>query len=100
LRRSVYINVMKQGKTNLVACCDSNLLGKRLRAKKMEFVVAERFYGGRLVDIDEAIAILKNATTANLVGSTIIERAIKEGFIHPQAVITISKVPHAQIVRF
>jgi len=66
----------------------------------MEFVVAERFYGGRLVDIDEAIAILKNATTANLVGSTIIERAIKEGIIHPQAVITISKVPHAQIVRF
>ena len=100
MRRSVYINVMKQGRSTLVACCDSNLLGKTLKAKKMEFVVAERFYGGRLVDIDEAIAILKNATTANLVGSTIIERAIKEGIIHPQAVITISKVPHAQIVRF
>jgi hypothetical protein len=100
LRRSVYINVIKQGRSALVACCDSNLLGKTLREKKMRFVVNERLYRGRLVDIDGAIAMLKNATTANLVGSIIIERAIKEGIIHPQAVMTISNVPHAQIVRF
>ncbi|RLE74837.1 MAG: hypothetical protein DRZ80_03850, partial [Thermoprotei archaeon] len=33
----------------ILAACDVELLGKRLRYKDVELVISERFYGGRLV---------------------------------------------------
>ncbi len=97
---NVYVNVIKQGRHVLVACCDSDLLGKTLKEGKISFEVRSNFYGGRLVYIEEAIELLKKATAANLVGSTIVNNAIREGLIHPRGVMTISNVPHAQIIRF
>lgn len=96
---NVYVNMIKQGKHVLVACCDSELLGKTLKHGKIVFEVKSSFYGGNLVYVEEAVEALRDATTANLVGDTIVKAAIKEGIVHPKAVTLISGVPHAQIVR-
>jgi hypothetical protein len=34
-----------------------------------------------------------------MVGKSIVKKAIEKGLIHPEAVLNISGVPHAQIVR-
>jgi len=95
----VYVNVFRQSDHILVAACDAELLGKTLREGNTVFIIQEQFYGGSLVRVEEAIGMLRGATCANLVGPTIVGTAIKEGLVHPQSVITIAGVPHAQTVR-
>lgn len=95
----ICVNVVKQQGHVLVAACDFNLLGKKLKHGTLTFEVAPSFYGGARVKLSEAIRLIREATTANLIGTIIVEGAVKEGLVHPQAVIRISGVPHAQIVR-
>jgi len=95
----VYVKVFRQGGHILVAACDAELLGKTLKDGDVVFEVREGFYGGSLVCVDKAMGLVREATCANLVGSTIVDSAVREGLVHPQSVIRVSGVPHVQIVR-
>jgi len=94
-----YINVRRIGKTVLLAICDVELLGKTLRDGKITFEIREDFYKGLMVSVEEAIELVKQSTVVNMVGRRIVEKAIEEGLVHPEAVLKISGVPHAQIVK-
>jgi len=95
----VCLKVIKHGRHVLVAACDAEILGKTLSDGKIDFCVNERFYGGDMVGLDEAIQLIKEATSANLVGTSLVRRATLEGLVHPQAIVVISGIPHAQIIR-
>lgn len=98
-RQRIYVKVMTQGRQSLVAACDADLLGRTLKFGSINFEVRREFYEGSLVHIREALRLIRKAKNINLVGSLIIEEALKEGLIHPHAIIQISGVPHAQIIR-
>jgi len=83
----------------LLATCDAELLGRILREGKIVFEVREEFYKGSKVSVDEAIDLMKQSTIVNMVGQNIVEKAIERGLVHPEAVLKISGVPHAQIVK-
>lgn len=83
----------------LLATCDAELLGKILKEGKIVFKVREEFYKGSKVSVDEAIDLMKQSTIVNMVGQNIVEKAIERGLVHPEAVLKISGVPHAQIVK-
>ena len=51
------------------------------------------------MSVEEAVALIQQSTIVNMVGQNIVKRAIEKGLIHPEAVLKISGVPHAQIVR-
>jgi len=74
-------------------------LGKVLRDGKIVFEIKEEFYKGRRVTVEEAIELCKQSTIVNMVGQCIVERAVKEGLIHPDAILKINGVPHAQIIK-
>jgi len=95
----VYVNVRKWGQCMLLATCDAELLGKILRKGKIVFEVREEFYKGVKVSVDEAIDLMRQSTIVNMVGQYIVKRAIEKGLVHPDAVLKISGVPHAQIVK-
>lgn len=95
----VYLNVQKVGQNVVLAVCDCNLLGKTLREGKIVFRVKEEFYNGRKATIDEAVGLINNSTIVNLVGKNCVEKAIAQGYVHPEAVLKIEGVPHAQIVK-
>ena len=82
-----------------MATCDADLLGKVLREGKIVFEIREEFYKGLKVNVEEAIDLVKQSTIINMVGHRIVERAVETGLIHPEAVLKISGVPHAQIIR-
>jgi hypothetical protein len=44
--------------------------------------------------------MIDNSTIVNLVGKCCVEKAIAEGYVHPEAVLKIEGIPHAQIVKF
>jgi len=50
--------------------------------------------------VDEAVSMIENSTIVNMVGKNIVKKAIERGYVHPEAVIEIEGVPHAQIVKF
>jgi uncharacterized protein len=94
-----YVNVKKVGGNVVLAICDCEILGKTLREGKIVFHVKEEFYKGGLVTVEEAVDMIENSTIVNMVGKCCVEKAIKRGYVHPQAVLNIEGVPHAQIVK-
>lgn len=89
----------KWGHHVLLATCDAELLGKVLREGKIVFEVREEFYKGSKVSVEEAIDLMRQSTVVNMVGKRIVDKALEKGMIHPEAVLKISGVPHAQIVK-
>lgn len=94
----VYLSEKYVGRELLVAACDEDLIGKTFREGNLKLEVKESFYGGRLVPIEDALKAIERATIVNLVGNTIISKAIEAGLIHPDGVIKIQGVAHAQKV--
>lgn len=95
----VYMNLKRKGRNVLLAMCDVELLGKTLREGKIVFQVKEDFYKGAKVNIEEALSMVRNSTIVNMVGKNVVGKAIENGYVHPEAVLDIEGVPHAQIVK-
>lgn len=83
----------------LLALCDADLLGKTLKQGKIVFRIREDFYSGSLVSLEEAMDLVRQSTVVNMVGPRIVETAMEKGLVHPDAVLEIDGVPHAQIVK-
>lgn len=95
----VYVNLKQVDRNVLLAVCDCDLLGKTLKEGKIVFRIKDEFYNGRKASVDEAISMINNSTIVNLVGKCCVEKAIAEGYVHPDAVIKIEGIPHAQIMK-
>lgn len=93
------MNFRKRGKNVLLAICDVGILGETLHKGDVDFQVKEEFYKGRKVDIEEAINKMEDSNIVNMVGHNIVQKAVEKGYVHPEAVLKIEGVPHAQIVK-
>jgi hypothetical protein len=95
----VYVNLKQVGRNVLLAVCDCELLGRTLREGKIVFHIKDEFYNGRKATVEEAIGMIDNSNIVNLVGKCCVEKAISKGYVHPDAVLNIEGIPHAQIVK-
>lgn len=95
----ISVKVIKQGKDVLVAACDVELLGKTLKFGKLDFPIRKEFYGGQILNPEEALLNIQIGTTANLIGEKVVGQALKAGLIHPEAILYVSGIPHAIIVK-
>jgi hypothetical protein len=93
------MKLRKIGGNVLLAICDAEILGKTLKEGKIVFCIKEEFYKGTKVSVEEAVMMIANSTIVNLVGRNIVKKAIERGYVHPEAVLNIEGVPHAQIVK-
>jgi hypothetical protein len=94
-----YVNVRRMGRRVLLAVCDAELLGKVLKDGKLHFNVRKDFYDGLRMTVDEAVDLMEQCTIVNMIGQNIVEKAVEKGLVHPDAILDISGVPHAQIVK-
>jgi hypothetical protein len=93
------VNVRRLGRRVLLAVCDAELLGRVLRDGKIVFEVRKDFYNGLKMSVTEAVDLMEQSTIVNMVGQNIVQKALERGLIHPDAILNISGVPHAQIVK-
>ena len=93
------MNLRRWGECALLAICDADLLGKILKQGKIAFYVREEFYKGPLVSLEEALDLIQQSTIVNMVGRGIVGTVVKKGLVHPEAVLRIDGVPHAQIMK-
>ena len=94
-----YVKLRKIGNNVLLSICDVEILGKTLRQGKIVFKVSEEFYKGEEVEVEEAVAMIENSTIVNMVGKNVVQKAVEKGYVHPEAILEIEGVPHAQIVK-
>ena len=93
----MYLKIHQSGTEIIVAVCDKDILGKKLKHGNVNVVISEGFYKGDIASEEQVIAALVNARTANLFGERTVACAIKCGAVDPECVVIISGVPHAQI---
>ncbi|MFA5860215.1 MAG: DUF424 family protein [Candidatus Thermoplasmatota archaeon] len=91
------MRVHRQGREVLVAVSDAALVGKEFKEGKMRLLILEDFYGTDGADAKDVLLQLSGCTIANLVGVDIVTLAIQHGFVHPDNVLDIQGVPHAQM---
>ena len=96
----VYVRTVDFKGRRLVAVCDEDILGKTFREGRLKLEVSERFYKGMLTSMDEAVKLVSDADIANLAGRSIVDAVLRQGLADHKAVITISGIPHLQILRF
>ena len=87
---------------NVVAICDSELIGKRFEEGIREIEIKERFFRGKDLSKEEAILIIKQQkmedATFNIVGKEAIEAAIEAELITKKHVGHIDKIPFALVL--
>lgn len=95
--RPFRMRIHRQGREVLVAVSDAALVGKEFREGNLRLQVPEAFYGTDGADATEVLRELSMCTIANLVGVDIVTLAIQHGLVHPDNVLDIQGVPHAQM---
>ena len=95
----VYVKLTRVGRNVVLAICDVELLGRTLRQDKMVFQIRDEFYNGEKTTVEEAVAMINNSNIVNMVGCKCVDMAIQKGYVHPEAVLNIEGVPHAQILK-
>jgi len=86
----------------IVSICDEELLGKIIidPERGVRIKIDEPFYGGELMDLEEAMNAIASSTQANLMGNRIVEAAIERGLTIRESVIVFGGIKHAQIVLY
>jgi len=93
----MYLKIHKSGNEIIVAVCDKDVLGKKLKHGNVNVEISEGFYKGDIVSEEQVIEALANAMTANLFGERTIACAINCGAVDAECVVVIDGVKHAQI---
>ncbi len=84
---------------DIVAVCDKDLLGKTFKEKDVVLTINAEFFEGFLTTLDEALEYIRRASIAVLVGEKVVSKAVSEGLVLSEAVLTVEGIPYAQIVK-
>lgn len=94
----VYLKVHVKEDIETIACCDAELLNQVFKEGNLRIEISKQFFGGDLLNLEEAILILENASYFNIVGEKIIKKAIEREII--QHYKTICGIPMALKMMF
>lgn len=97
----MFVNVIKTYR-DVVAICDSELLGKRFEEGKFQLDVKESFYKGKETSEEEVIRIIKDMSkedsTFNIVGKEAVNTALKAEIISKEEIQKIQGIPFALVL--
>jgi hypothetical protein len=96
----VYLKVHIKHDMETIACCDEELLNQIYKEGNLKIEITNQFFGGKLIDLEDAILILKEAPCFNIVGERIINKAIDCKLISLEGVKSINGVPMALKMMF
>jgi hypothetical protein len=97
----MFVNVIKSYR-NIVAVCDSELIGKRFEEDIFQLDVKESFFKGEIKTREEAIEIMKDMkledSTFNIMGDRAVSAALEAGVINERHVGKIAGISYALIL--
>ena len=96
----VYLKVHQKLDIETIACCDESLLNQSFSEGKLNIKISDHFFGGSLINIEDAIEILKDASYFNIVGENITSRAVANNIVPKEGVQIINGIPMALKMMF
>jgi len=96
----VYLKVHIRDDCETVACCDEELLNKVFKEGDFRIEVSNRFFGGKLISLEEAIDILKKVSFFNIVGEKITTKAVDCNLFTREGIRLINGIPMAMKMMF
>ena len=95
------VNIIKSYR-EVVAICDSDLIGKTFEEGEKQIFVKESFYQGEEKTPEQTIEIMKDFSkedaTFNIVGKESTETALKAGIIIQKQIKEIKGIPYALVL--
>ncbi len=97
----MYLKIHETRGGRIVAICDEDLIGKVLQHKEtvLDLDKYRDFYVGTKADEKEIENVLKNFSSANIVGKTSVSVAVKLKIVSKEDIVYINRVPHVQIYK-
>ncbi|MCR4368913.1 MAG: DUF424 family protein [archaeon] len=95
----LYCRTYEAQNSVVLACCDAEILGKRLVEGNYDVTIEETFYRGEPTGLDALAELLETANNINLFGEKSVGVALQKGFLSEREVITIKGVKHAIIFK-
>lgn len=96
----VYLKIHRWNDIDTVACCDEDLLNQIFTEGNLRIEINSNFFGGDLLNIEQAIEILKEASYFNIVGENITNKAIALKLLPKDGVRKINNIPMAMKMMF
>lgn len=96
----VYLKVHIKNDLETIACCDEELLNQVYKEGNLRIEISNQFFGGNLIDLEDALLIIKEATCFNIVGEKIIKKAVECKLLPKEGVRYINGVPMALKMMF
>ena len=97
----MYLKIIKSYR-DIVAVCDSSVLGKRFESGNFQLDLKESFYKGELVSEEKAIETMKKMAaedaTFSIAGKKSVAAAIKAGIITKESIGKIQGIPFALVL--
>ena len=84
----------------VVNLCDVELIGKTLEEGKLKMHISKEFFGGELIEEEEAVKLMKESSMISLAGTKSVNIALMNKLGSPQAVREIAGVPFLMIYKF
>lgn len=83
----------------VLACCDRELVGRRIMGGRYDVRINSDFYGEEAIGREGLAKLLGEADSINLMGKRAVGVALEEGFIKESDIIRIKGIPHILIFR-
>ena len=87
---------------DVIAICDSELIGKKFEEDKFQLDIKENFFKGEKIDEEKVIDMMKNMlkedSTFNIIGEKSVNAALKAGIITKDGIKKIQRIPFALIL--
>ncbi len=96
----VYLKIHRRNDIDTVACCDEDLLNQVFTEGNLRIEINSNFFGGDLLNIEQAMEILKEASYFNIVGENITNEAINLKLLPKDGVRRINNIPMAMKMMF
>jgi hypothetical protein len=94
----MFVRIIKSYR-DIVAICDSELIGKKFEEGELQLDIKESFFKGEEISEVEAIKIIqemsKEDATFNIVGEKSVNTALRVGIISKEGIKKIQGIPFA-----
>ena len=95
----VKVHQTHEGK-KIVAVCDEELIGKKLKEKNIQLDLSSEFYNGKKKSEEDILKFFDDAYIVNLVGKKAVNLGKKAGIVLEENIIYVKKTPHTQAILF
>lgn len=86
--------------TVLVNICDEELVGRTVSEGKLKVHLSPEFYSGEVVDMGEALRLIRTCSIVNLAGPRTVRLAVDNDVGNREAIKEIEQVPFLMLYKF